>query len=191
MILYVNGDGHTAAAEAVNQYSYTHDDPGINYLIGLPHPENLSSSWGKLLSLALRATFFCDAKRDATNTKILTDAKNWLADNPKNDKLVVIQWMEFQDQVAEHEAIWQFHQELLDQKIIHIFFNGDQCFDLDVEYDWGVNYIEPYDPDSTFSAIIRSNDIDTVSPDSKYFGKEGHSFFNHFVLKYIIKNNLI
>ena len=191
MILYVNGDGHTAAAEAVNQYSYSQDDIGINYLIGLPHPENLSASWGKLLSLALRATFFCDAKRDPSNIKIIEDALNWIADNKKNDKFIVIQWMEFLDLDSEHEAIWQFHLELQQADIAHIFFHGDQCFSVEEEYDWGVNFIGAYDPDSTFSAIIKSHDIDTVSPDSKHFGKEGHSVFNRFLLQYIVKNNLI
>ena len=66
MILYVNGDSHTAGAEVVNAHSFSHDDPQLWHLGRLPHPENLAHSWGKLLSLALNAGFQCDAESAAS-----------------------------------------------------------------------------------------------------------------------------
>ena len=42
MILYVNGDSHTAAAEAVNAHAFAEDDPNLGYLHRLPHPDNLA-----------------------------------------------------------------------------------------------------------------------------------------------------
>jgi hypothetical protein len=50
VILYVNGDSHTAAAEAVNAHAFAEDDPYGNYLGRLPHPDNLSASWGRKLA---------------------------------------------------------------------------------------------------------------------------------------------
>ena len=52
MILYVNGDSHTAAAEAVNSYSFAEDDPALFYMGRVPHPANIAISWGKLLGLS-------------------------------------------------------------------------------------------------------------------------------------------
>ena len=47
MILYVNGDSHTAAAEAVNPHAFAMDDRPLFYLGRAPHPDNVSVSWGK------------------------------------------------------------------------------------------------------------------------------------------------
>jgi hypothetical protein len=55
--LYVNGDSHTAAAEAVNPHAFAEDDPELNYLGRLPHPANLAVRWGKLLSETFKAGF--------------------------------------------------------------------------------------------------------------------------------------
>lgn len=192
MILYVNGGDHAAAAEAANQYLYSSDDAKINYLSGVPHPENLAVSWGKLLSLSMRATLYCDARRGATNERIMSETRDWLSDNKNSGNLIIIQWVDFEDQVSEHEQIWNLHQDLVDDGISHIFFNGDQPFDaVSTQYDWGINYLSPYDAAGTYSNIIKENNIDTVSSDSKNFGIEGHSYFNRFMLQYIIDNKLI
>ena len=42
MMLYVNGDSHTAGAEAVNSHAFAEDDPDLFYLGRAPHPENLA-----------------------------------------------------------------------------------------------------------------------------------------------------
>jgi hypothetical protein len=50
MILYVNGDSHTAAAEAVTPHCFAQDE-GDLYLLGRrPHPANLAVSWGQKLA---------------------------------------------------------------------------------------------------------------------------------------------
>jgi hypothetical protein len=94
MILYVNGDSHTAGAEAVNPHAFAEDDPALFYLGRQPHPENLEVTWGKLLSLALRAGFHCDAESASSNSRILRTTRAWLEDHRNNiDKiLVIIQW---------------------------------------------------------------------------------------------------
>lgn len=94
MILYVNGDSHTAGAEAVNSHAFAEDDPKLYYLGRLPHPENLQVTWGKLLSLALNAGFQCEAESASSNARILRTTRAWLAQQKNNlqDILVVIQW---------------------------------------------------------------------------------------------------
>ena len=91
-----------------------------------------------------------------------------------------------------HNQIWQLHKELKQQKIPHIFFNGNNSFEkIRDRKDWGVSYIDPYDPKGTFSARIEAAGIQTVAPNSYHFGKDGHSFFNRFMLQYIIDNKII
>jgi len=94
MILYVNGDSHTAGAEAVNAHAFAEDDPALYYLGRLPHPENLQVTWGKLLSLSLNAGFQCEAESASSNARILRTARAWLAQQKNNlqNILVVIQW---------------------------------------------------------------------------------------------------
>lgn len=233
MILYVNGDSHTAAAEAVNVHAFAEDDGRYFYMGRAPHPDNLAVSWGKLLSQALRCSFHCGAESASSNDRIMRTTREWLHTTPRlEDVFVVIQWStwereewliegqyyqvnasgvdqvpaNYQTQYREyianvdwkqktqhaHEEIWKFHQELTDQNIKHVFFNGNNSFkDIKDQKDWGTSYIEPYNPEKTFDAVIRSAGIDTVAPDSWHFGKDGHRFWNRFMLQYIIENKII
>jgi len=234
MILYVNGDSHTAGAEAVNTYAFAEDDPALFYLGRAPHPENLAVSWGKVLSLALRSGFRCDAESASSNDRIIRTTREWLSNGGSNhpDQLVVIQWStwereewlyngtyyqvgasgidhvpaeaaeryrnyvigtNWQQKTQEsHNKIWEFHQELVEQNIRHIFFNGNNDFSkIDDQKDWGLNYISPYDLSQTYDAVIRSTGIETVMPNSWHFGRDGHSSFARFILNYIISNKFV
>jgi hypothetical protein len=234
MILYVNGDSHTAGAEAVNAHAFAEDDPALFYLGRAPHPENLAVSWGKVLSLALRSVFRCDAESASSNARIMRTTREWLStggsDHP--DQLVIIQWstwereewlhngiyyqvgasgtdhipQELQEKYRNfvigtdwkqkteqaHKEIWEFHQELTEQGIRHIFFNGNNDFGtITNQKDWGLNYINPYDPTQTYDAIIRSTGIETVMPNSWHFGRDGHSSFARFILNYVISHKFV
>ena len=233
MILYVNGDSHTAAAEAVNPHAFAEDDPDLHYLGRIPHPANLAVSWGRLLSLTLKAGFHCDAESASSNARILRTTRSWLENFKHRDQaLLIIQWSTWEreewlhngiyyqvgssgiDDVPQplqekykhfvigtdwelktqqaHEEIWRFHQELADQKIKHIFFNGNNDFSkIQDQKDWGSNYIGPYDPKQTYDAVIRAQSIDTVAPNSWHFGRNGHSYFHRFMLQYIVDNKFI
>lgn len=232
-VLYVNGDSHTAAAEAMNNHAFAMDDGALFYLGRRPHPANLAVSWGKVLSTPLRASFYCDAESASSNQRILRTTREWLKQPRNQDALVVIQWStwereEWQDEhgtyfqvnasgiddvpesmklqykqfVANidwnvctqmwHDRIWEFHQELEEQGIPHIFFNGNSHFASIKEHkDWGTSYIDPYSPNSTFDAILKQNSYQTVAPNSWHFGKEAHSFWANYVLQYIVRNQLI
>ena len=93
MIIYVNGDSHTAAAEAVNQHAFAEDDSQFFYLGRAPHPVNLAVSWGRVLADTVKATFKCDAESASSNTRILRTARIW-ADRHRDrqDHLMLIQW---------------------------------------------------------------------------------------------------
>ena len=233
MILFVNGDSHTAGAEAVNPYAFAEDDPALIQLGRTPHPANLAVSWGRLLSHTLKCGFHCGAESASSNARILRTTRSWLDNyNSYNNLLVIIQWStwereewlhndiyyqvgasgtdhvppELEDRYKNfvigcdwpaktqqsHEQIWEFHQELLDKNIAHIFFNGDNDFSsIEKRHDWGKNYLDPYDKKMTYSAIIGAQGIQTVMPGSWHFGADGHSAFHRFILKYIMTNKFI
>lgn len=234
MILYVNGDSHTAGAEAVARYAFAGDDGVLDFSNRLPHPKNLKVSWGQQLSNQLGTEFVCDAESAGSNIRILRTTRDWLNRNQDRDKLVIIQWstwereewfdpeskkyfqvngsgvdivptkwqQRYKEFIADidwnvktqqaHQDIWQFHQELVDQNIPHIFFNGNNDFSaITQRLDWGKTYIGPYDPSKTYDAIIRSGGYTTVNPKSWHFGKDGHRFFSEFMLQYIIDNQFI
>ena len=93
MIMYVNGDSHTAAAEAVNPYAFAEDDSRYFYMGRVAHPDNLAVSWGRLLSLSLRSGFHCAAESASSNARIIRTTREWLdTRTSNNDVLVIIQW---------------------------------------------------------------------------------------------------
>ena len=100
MRLYVNGDSHSAAAEAVNPHAFAEDD-GLLWTLGRqPHPDNLLASYGYKLANHLDATLVCDAESAASNTRIMRTTRQWLLDNPTayKDSLVIIQWSTWERQ---------------------------------------------------------------------------------------------
>ena len=108
MILFVNGDSHTAAAEAVNPHAFAMDDSALFYLGRSPHPDNLSVSWGKLLSLALRSGFHCAAESASSNARILRTTRAWLAEHKNNlqDILIIIQWSTWEREEWLHNGVY-------------------------------------------------------------------------------------
>ena len=100
MILYVNGDSHTAGAEAVNPHAFAEDDSLYWGLGRQPHPDNLRVSYGCELANWLDAILVCDAESAASNTRIMRTTRKWLLDNPTayRDMLMVIQWSTWERQ---------------------------------------------------------------------------------------------
>ena len=116
MILYVNGDSHTAAAEATNPYAFAEDDGRYFYKGRAPHPDNLKVSWGKLLAESLQAGFHCDAESASSNDRILRTTREWINTTyPRfNDELlVIIQW-----------STWEREEWLIDGEYYQINASG-------------------------------------------------------------------
>ena len=233
MILYVNGDSHTAAAEAVNNHAFAMDDGALFYMGRSPHPNNLAVSWGKCLSQSLKTSFQCGAESASSNQRIIRTTREWLNQSRNQDAFVVVQWStwereEWQDNDGRyyqvnasgiddvpdslklryknfvvdinwqdctqqwHDQIWEFHKELQDQRIPHVFFNGNNSFEcVRDQKDWGTSYIDPYNPNGTYDTILKQNSYQTVAPESWHFGQEAHSFWANYMLQYIVRNQLM
>jgi hypothetical protein len=92
-----------------------------------------------------------------------------------------------------HQQIWELHQTLSVQSIPHVFFNCNNKFDRITksdQWDWGVNYIDPYG-NLTYDYILKDSGFKTVNSNSWHFGKDAHCFWADFVLQYCISNNLV
>lgn len=94
MILYTNGDSHTAAAECVNQHAFAEDDSRLWMLGRAPHPDNLAQSFSKLLSNRLAMGLVCDAESASSNDRIIRTTKQWMKkfDHELYRTFMVIQW---------------------------------------------------------------------------------------------------
>ena len=104
------------------------------------------------------------------------------------------------NKLTKEHLIQMIHEELNEKNIPHVFFNGNNDFDIienprfDIDCrrrDWGTSYIGPYDPKMTYDSLIRAQGIETVAPNSWHFGRDGHSYFSRFMLQYIIDNKFI
>lgn len=96
MILYTNGDSHTAAAEAVNTFAFAEDDKRYFHLQRKPHPDNLAVSWTVKLSHILKMAYHIDAESASSNARIMRTTREWIENtkdsvNP-NEVLMIIQW---------------------------------------------------------------------------------------------------
>ena len=107
MILYVNGDSHAAAAEAVNPHSWAEDD-GLFYGLGQqPHPDNERVSFGCEIANSLNAILYLDAQAGGSNSRIIRTTREWLQrqDNV-SDIFVILQWSTWERQEWYHNGIW-------------------------------------------------------------------------------------
>ena len=91
MKLLINGDSHTAGAEAVNAHAFAKDDGRYVYMGRSPHPENLKVSWGKKLGNMFNLATHVLAESASSNDRILRTTNDWLATHP-TDVFVIIQW---------------------------------------------------------------------------------------------------
>ena len=231
MILYVNGDSHSAAAEAAVPYCFAQDD-SLYYALGRqPHPENERVSYGCNLANQLHAILHIDAESASSNARIIRTTYQYLKDEGTPDAIVIgwatwerEEWLhnnqyyqvtaggtdmvpdELMDQykawviaaadryaeneIQQHETIWQFHNMLKGLAIPHLFFNTYSCFahirqNGLAQYDWGNNYIDPYAEESTYYTWLKQNGCDTVNPNSYHFGADAHDKWANFLYPHL------
>ena len=112
MILYVNGDSHSAGAEAVNTYCFAEDDPLYSHLGRQPHPDNLKVSYGQILANRYSATLICQAESGSSNARILRTTHNYLDAHRPN--IVVIGWATWEREEVEVDGVvYQFSAGLI------------------------------------------------------------------------------
>jgi hypothetical protein len=107
MILYVNGDSHTAAAEAVVPDAFAKDD-GKNGIDRRPHPLNLAASWCTHLARDLGWNLVCDAESASSNDRIVRTTQEWISANPDqlHNVFMVIQWTTWEREEWLHNGTW-------------------------------------------------------------------------------------
>ena len=106
MILYVNGDSHAAAAEAVNPHAWAQDDGFFWGLGKQPHPDNERVSFGCELANWLFAVLYLDAQSGCSNARIMRTTRDWLEQNKDHlsDVFVIIQWTTWEREEWYHEG---------------------------------------------------------------------------------------
>lgn len=95
MIIYVNGDSHSAGAEAVNSHCFAEDDSLYWALGRRPHPDNERASYGCHLANSLGAVLICEAESASSNDRIIrvtTDYINNCITNGADPDLLIIGW---------------------------------------------------------------------------------------------------
>ena len=226
MILYVNGDSHSAAAEAAVPYCFAQDDSLYRALGRQPHPENERVSYGCNLANQLFAIYHTDAESASSNARIIRTTKQYIRNEGTPDAVIIgwatwerEEWLHegtywqvnaggvghdwpdvikerYVDYIANldpveaenqaHQDIHQFHTELMDLKIPHLFFNTYNHF-FQVHKDWHNSYVEPYDHDMTYYKWLINNGC---KPKSGYhFGADAHRKWADFLLPQL-KNQL-
>lgn len=115
MILYVNGDSHTAAAEAVNNHAFACDDGRLWQLGRRPHPDNERVSWGYQLAGLLEYSFLNQSESASSNSRILRAATEWIDQNHAfwDRSLMVIQW-----------STWEREEWLIDGEYYQVNASG-------------------------------------------------------------------
>ena len=107
MILYVNGDSHSAAAEAAVEYNSGGEDPEYSHLGRAAHPENAKVSYAKHLADRIGAKLYLDAVSGSSNRRIIRTTREFVNAHPNEDIFVLIGWA-----VVSREEVYvndQFH----------------------------------------------------------------------------------
>lgn len=105
MIVYVNGDSHSAGAEVANPYAFAEDDPLYWGLGRKPHPDNERASYGCLLANHLFAVLHCDAESASSNDRIIRTTRDYLATMDRPD-IVIIGWATWEREEWLHEGTY-------------------------------------------------------------------------------------
>jgi len=94
MKLYINGDSHSAAAEAVVPYAFAEDDGALKHMGRAPHPANAAVSWGRVLADTVKATLYLDAESASSNQRIRRTTRAWINQHLPwlADTVMLIQW---------------------------------------------------------------------------------------------------
>jgi hypothetical protein len=222
VILYVNGDSHSAGAEAVNEFCFAEDD-SLYYALGrIPHPDNERVSYGCNIANKLNAVLHCDAESASSNSRIIRTTRDYLKTH-RPDAIIIgwstwereewfynnVWWQvnaggvghDWPDLIKErykeyildlnweeaeknsHAQIRQFHIELQDLQIPHLFFNTYSFFSIPDKKSWGNNYLSPYDKKFTYWQWLTDNGF--KSNINYHFGAEAHEKWADFLLPHL------
>jgi len=159
MILYVNGDSHAAAAEAVNNYAFAEDDPAHFFLGRRPHPDNLAVSWARQLSRTLNAALHLDAESASSNDRIMRTTRAWLDERADavQEVLVIIQWSTWEREEWLHEGTYyQVNASGIDHVPPEL---SDRYRNFIVNFDWPKKTREAHDQIWAFHQELKESGV--------------------------------
>ena len=212
MILYANGDSHTAG-------------------VGLSPSEK---TYADILSKYYNLKLINNALSGASNAKIIRTTKEFLDKNAKV-ALILIGWSTWEreewnyngkyynvnssgyDQLpnemkdeykhwvsmqtpevlnskstAWHKKIYDFHSELVKRGIPHLFFNCMYNFfnvSDNEKLNWNLQYLHPYDNNYSYYWYLTQQGY--TADNWYHFGADGHQAWADFLISYIKENNLL
>jgi len=89
--------------------------------------------------------------------------------------------------IEAHEKIWQFHNNLQQKGIPHLFFNCHstfgQCKDIRYKYNWEKNYLYPYDDNFSYVRYLISKEFTHTK--SFHFGADAHKKWADFLYPHL------
>jgi hypothetical protein len=108
MILYINGDSHAAAAEAVNPHAFAEDDQQYGYMGRVPHPDNLAVSWSRVLADGLKMPLTNKSESASSNHRIIRTTKEWIKENTQqlSETLMIIQWSTWEREEWLYDGVY-------------------------------------------------------------------------------------
>jgi hypothetical protein len=183
LILYVNGDSHSAGAEAVNKYCFAEDDFNLRLSGRKPHPDNLIVSYGQKLANNLGYNLVCDAESASSNDRILRTTKKYLSDG-NNPDLIVIGW-----------STWEREEFLIDG-MYYQFSGGIRGIGwsdvIKSQYkNWLLN-AQPYKRANFWHEEIYKLHLELLDKNIKHLFFNTYTAFNHdFITQFNWKDNYL
>jgi len=186
MILYVNGNEHSAGAKLVNSYVWANADKAYWALEDRPHPDNLIVSWSSRLASLAKLSLMNDCRSNASITSIIERTNEWIEGRQSSDIFVVIGF----PSIAEDESFQQVlteDEQLTNLGIKHLFFmNHKYKDDIGFKYSLNNNILE-----TSYSEYLHSKNASKVMLSNTYFDSNAHSLWTNYLLSHIVKYNLI
>lgn len=104
-VLYINGDSHSAAAQAVNTFAFAQDDSRYTHMGRLAHPDNLVVSYGVHVARAQGMNLMCEAESASSNDRIIRSTKRYLS-RQGDPALIVIGWSTWDRAEYLHDGVY-------------------------------------------------------------------------------------
>ena len=122
---------------------------------------------------------------DSVPSALQSKYRQWVIDS--GDRAI-----QKQKELHWHDTIWQFHNELLAQKIPHLFFNCYSYFHHVKhwslpKYPWADNYINPYDENLTYYFWLQKKGLKPSNPKYYHYGEDAHIVWAEFLLPYVCR----
>ena len=91
-----------------------------------------------------------------------------------------------------YKTILNFHHELTQLEIPHLFFNCYSYFDIigrtiPDKYDWGINYINPYGQTQTYYFWLENQGFKPSNPKFNHYGADAHVAWADFLYPHLTK----